>query len=379
MDRGGEFLGIEGGGTRTVVALGNKEGKIVSQWHFGPGNVRLLKDKELERLFGEISAVVPQPDGIGIGMAGIRGELDRARVERAARQVWPGIPLSITHDLEISLEAAEEISGVAANVLILSGTGSCCYGRNKDGKVAKLGGGGHVLGDLGSGYDIASKGLRTAVYQHDRFGQWGELGRGILRILALNEPDDLIGWAQAADKRSIAQTAPVVFAAAAKGDPVARKILDQAAAQLAEDGLLCAHRLAKKTESISFILAGGVLLHQPKFAKNIEKRLRGAWKRASVRMLSGGGVLGAVRLAVRIAQNGNLKKSGSIGVAKGLYLPTVTGVSPTEQRNPSSINLDKLSVRGAVALMLDAEAEVIPALRAERARIEAAVRLAAAA
>lgn len=52
-----------------------------------------------------------------------------------------------------------------------------------------------------------------------------------------------------------------------------------------------------------------------------------------------------------------------------------TSLSPTEQRNPRSLKLDRLSVGEAVALMLAEETRTLRALRAERRNIERAVEL----
>lgn len=50
-------------------------------------------------------------------------------------------------------------------------------------------------------------------------------------------------------------------------------------------------------------------------------------------------------------------------------------LSPTEQRNPASMNLDRLSVRNAIALMLREDSKIPPALLAERGLIERGVNL----
>ena len=41
------YLGIEGGGTRTVVMLGDSAGKVLRREEFGPANFRLLTEQEL--------------------------------------------------------------------------------------------------------------------------------------------------------------------------------------------------------------------------------------------------------------------------------------------------------------------------------------------
>ncbi len=106
---------------------------------------------------------------------------------------------------------------MAARILVLSGTGSCCFGRSVDGTEVKVGGWGHLLGDQGSGYALVLEALRSLVAAKDATGRWGRLGAGILAALHRNEPDALIPWIHGASKDEIAALAPVVFEAAARG------------------------------------------------------------------------------------------------------------------------------------------------------------------
>ena len=63
------FLGIEGGGTHTVAILADADGRLLKRFETGPGNVKLLGDRELHGLFKSIATVFPKPDALGIGMA----------------------------------------------------------------------------------------------------------------------------------------------------------------------------------------------------------------------------------------------------------------------------------------------------------------------
>jgi N-acetylmuramic acid 6-phosphate etherase len=161
--------------------------------------------------------------GIAIGMAGARTDSDRQRIRAAAAKVWPNIPCYATNDLETALAAVDTSDKKlpAAQVLILSGTGSCCFGRTPDNQTARIGGWGHIIGDKGSGYEIGLRGLKAAVHHLDRDGKWTKLGQNLLQALVLNEPEDLIDWAKTASKPDIAALAVQVFAAAAEGDKIA--------------------------------------------------------------------------------------------------------------------------------------------------------------
>ncbi|MGZ8921359.1 MAG: N-acetylglucosamine kinase, partial [Limisphaerales bacterium] len=258
---GETVIGIEGGGTKTIALMASAEG-AEARLELGPGNVRLLTDVGLRELFGRIAAVCQRPAAIGIGMAGAREEADERRIRSAVEAVWGNVRLAITHDLAIALAAARTDS--KTKILVLSGTGSCCFGQSEN-RETKVGGWGHLLGDRGSGYDIAHSGLREVVREFDRKEKWGALGETVLRALMLNEPNDLIGWMQSAPKSEIAALASAVFDTAR--DPISRKVIAAAAETLAADGIICASRLASKRDTVTFVLAGSVILKQPVFGK----------------------------------------------------------------------------------------------------------------
>ncbi|MBI5773629.1 MAG: hypothetical protein HZA89_07800, partial [Verrucomicrobia bacterium] len=293
------LLGIEGGGTRTVALWADEPGNPLHRAECGPANARLCSDAQLRRRFREIARSGPRPDASCIGLAGAREAADWRRIESIAATVWPGVPCRATNDLETALAAGANLPRklVAARVLVLSGTGSCCYGRNRAGKTAKIGGWGHILGDKGSGYEIGLRALKAVLYYGDRDGRWPALGARLLRVLQLNEPNELIGWVQRAEKPEVAALATEVFAAWSRRDAIATDILAGAAHSLAKDAAACARRLAAHGARVQFVLAGGVLLKQPRFARLVEKHLLKLWPSAVVTPLSRESAWGAVELA----------------------------------------------------------------------------------
>ncbi|HOX03841.1 MAG TPA: N-acetylmuramic acid 6-phosphate etherase [Candidatus Paceibacterota bacterium] len=371
------LLGIEGGGTRTVALAAQRSGALIRRFVGGPGNLRLLDDDELEARLSEIRRSMPAPAAVAIGLAGACTEADRERIRRAAARVWPGIPSLATNDLDTALAAAPRPRhpGRACQILVLSGTGSCCYGKPPRGPAIRVGGWGHLLSDNGSGYQIGLRALREVIRCLDETGRWPRLGARLLAALALNQPEDLIDWIQRADKADVAALAADVGAAAERGDAVARQILREAAGQLARDAIACAARAAKGSAPVRFVLAGGALLNLPPFARALVRAIRQDRPGSQFVRLDRQGAWGALELARRLLSPSGLARSRqTFSSAPDLVrIRPPQALPPTERRHPKSMHLDQLPLRQAIDLMLDEDRRIPAAIRKEKAGIEAAI------
>ena len=128
-----KHLGIEGGGTRTVALLADGSGRELRRVETGPANMKLLTAVELTRRFRSIAAALPLPDAMAIGLSGAWVEADFQKIKSAAAKAWPRIPCYATNDLETALTAATDEARTEhiPQVLIVSGTGSGCYGKGR--------------------------------------------------------------------------------------------------------------------------------------------------------------------------------------------------------------------------------------------------------
>ena len=369
------LLGIECGATRTVALL--EQADEVLRAEFGPANLRLLNDRQLAAHLRKIAKAFDSPDCVAIGMAGARAASDKKRLHKITAGVWKtATAIHATNDLETAL-AADNRRKQIARVLVLSGTGSCCFGQKPDGTTSKLGGWGHILGDKGSGYEIGLRALKACVFYLDRDGTWSSLGQRILRRLQLNEPDQLIDWVARASKPEIADLSKEVFAAQAKRDKIAADILDGAANTLAKDACACANNLCEKTDPIRFLIAGSVLLRQPKFAARVAKAIRARRPGSQVVPLKNESATGALELARRLAKRPSSDKvTTPLGQAQTIPVPDLAqlGQAPTEQRHPRSMNLDRLPIGQAIDLFLDEDSQIPAAIKSEKTKLLRIVR-----
>ena len=345
------FLGIEGGGTRTVALLADRHGRILSRLESGPFNLKLLSDAEArQRLRGIKRGLASRPTSLALCLAGCRTDADRSRARALAERVWPGADAYVGSDTDSALAAAFGPHG--SGIVIVSGTGSCVVGRN-GARVARAGGWGHLLGDHGSGYWIALTGLRAAIREFDRHGRVSHRLQRALRRLCLNSPDELVGWIQNASKDAVAALATDML----EGDA---GLMLQAASFLAQDCHAVAQKLSLEKPRVA--LSGGVLRHNRKLAILVGNRVRTLLPGAKIIPMRGESAIGALKLA-------------GLASARSVSTPQTASLSVpvTENRNPRTMDLDKRSVSQLVDVMLGEEARVVPALRKNKPAIERAV------
>jgi N-acetylmuramic acid 6-phosphate etherase len=361
------IAGIEGGATRSTI-LAVRGAQTVAEFELGPCNV-LLPEDEMQVHFQRIADRLPgMPAALGIGLAAVRDQTHADKIRRVAAEVWPGVPVAAVSDLETALAAAEAPPGLP-RVLVLSGTGSCCYGRTPDGRTAKVGGRGTVMGDGASAVDTGREALRTVARVKDLTQRTGTLARLMLERLSMNEIDDLIPWSLDANKTQLASLAELVFKAAALRDRDARALLDRMAEHLAGNGRACARLLTGGRGPVHFVLNGGMLIKNPGWARKVVQHLlhgRKQWSAAPLRRPS---VWGAVELARPLAGTAAVVRKTPASrrselVPAWIHDMKALAASPTEQRNPRSENFSSLSTADACELMIAEDARLPGALRA---------------
>ncbi len=385
------WLGIDGGGTRTVAAYECADAR--RRVEGGPGNLRLLSDAQLLALFTSLRAAhegLPEPRGVAIGMASARLESDRARVRQFAAKVWPQSACYATDDLETALAGAEVDATKGAGrkfdalLIALAGTGSCFFGRNSAGEKRKVGGWGHILGDQGSAYFIGLQAMKASLEHFDRNRKIPPLGRQLLRALALNRPEELSAWVVNAKKSDVGALAVEVSTAAERGDRLARGILATAAGSIAQSAVLCAEKLLPSGGTARVVFAGSVLTRNKAVAGRAAALIRQARPGTVVATLETESAWGAVELAKRHADDAPTRAEAAAQVPASAaqsisrkfdlrQLDIGLAASPTEQRNPRSMNLDRISTRAAIELFLSEDARIPDALRRESRAIERAV------
>ena len=234
------FLGIDGGQSSTVALIGDEHGVVQGVGLAGPCNhVKTSRGpaKLRRAILGAVRAAwknapgtskrLPEFDSAFFGMSG--GPEDKSAIIRAIIQTKR---LEVTHDAVTALIGATE---GRPGIIVISGTGSICFGMNDAGETARAGGWGYVFGDEGSAFDSARQALRASLAMEEG---WGPSPTVRDRIVEFSDAADvnavLHKWYTEEFPRSRAATfALVVDECAVAGDRVARGILRHAAHELA--------------------------------------------------------------------------------------------------------------------------------------------------
>jgi len=303
----GLLLGIEGGATRSTGVLVDGSMRVLAEQVGGATNVHAVgpdraRDATREILDGLLArADVGRPavSAAAFCMAGLRTDADRS--------VWRGIldeigappKAMLTHDAAAGLAAGSEDR---TGILVVCGTGSLVYARRADGAERFIGGRGPVVGDEGSGFDIARRGLRAAARAADGRAPATLLQRLLPERLGLAGLEELPRWADPAAKDRIASAAPIVFDAADAGDEVAAGILRAAAAELVRAIELAARALwppGCEAGPRRVVLSGGVLCSRRSFREEISSVLATSVPSAECLLAPVSGAVGAARIAHR--------------------------------------------------------------------------------
>jgi len=240
------ILGIDGGGTNTRAAI-VVDGKVV-----GSGQSGSIKRLRVGAAAAEanLRAVLKE----AFAQAGVHGV--RAASCGVASATMPGITEWITavfddFNVERSEVVGDEVIALDAafqggpGILQIAGTGSNTIGRAADGSRESAGGWSSRLGDEGSGYWIGVNSIRRALHAYDR-EEPTEVIRKVSEIWGTPTMDDFINLGDSTPGPDFAALAPAINELAEAGDPVALRVLKQAADDLVEFVLLVRAKLRRK-------------------------------------------------------------------------------------------------------------------------------------
>ncbi len=228
------LVGVDGGGTKTLVAVLDRERETLCLGHGGPSNADTIGVPAALTQIAAATADALASAGAEIAdrtacVAALAG-LDTDAYVDAVHEAMGGQWI-VVNDVVAAWAAA---TAAQPGVAVISGTGSNIFGVGSDGSAWRAGGWGHVLGDEGSGYWIGREAIGAALAARDGSGPQTALGDAACR--AFDAPTiervAIEVYARPISLSQIAGFTSDVEKVALDGDEVAQRLFVRAAEEL---------------------------------------------------------------------------------------------------------------------------------------------------
>jgi len=302
------IFGIDGGGTYSRLALANTDGKVIASSESGSTNIYSVSKEEVfdnltKLLDSALKTAGLEKKDISAGCIGSAG-LGREKEQVIFREFFdklfqPGFPVMLCGDGEILLcGGLDNFEGYC----LIAGTGSIALGRSQEGKLVRSGGYGYMIGDEGSAAWIGKESISRLMRSLDNRDLPTRMSDEVLKAAGLKECSELIYYVHySADKAQVASLAPVVTAAARKGDPLAMDILYKGAEELS---LLVKSVLEQSPwiDKKELVLSGGVFKNNEIVTQKLKEILSEKFPGLSVSMPKGTALEGACMLAAKLLE-----------------------------------------------------------------------------
>jgi N-acetylglucosamine kinase-like BadF-type ATPase len=268
-------LCIDGGGSKTslqiVDASGTKiafqkNGIVVNEWRSGSSNINTVGVQGLDQLFHELfddivihDSPLKSISGVCSVIGGFAGASAQSTIESIKTLInqWNFQSVEVMSDIGIISQFIQE-NGIA----LIAGTGSICFGKYND-ETLRVGGLGRYLGDEGSGYFIGKLAIKASLENGYGYGQDTVLVQNVCHYFNLENICQIVRpyYAGTITPQEVAGLAPLVFQYE-DSDPVAKKIIESAADELAKMLQIVVRKL--KMEPSSIYLVGGIFKNNNK-------------------------------------------------------------------------------------------------------------------
>ncbi|MGA5344739.1 N-acetylglucosamine kinase [Streptomyces griseoincarnatus] len=297
-------LAVDAGNSKTDVAVIAPDGTVLATARgggFRPPADGLDKAMEaLSETVEEALSAAGTPTAAHISACLANADLpieEEELTEAIASRHWSST-VTVRNDTFAILRAGvPEPRGVA----VVCGAGINCVGMRPDGRTARFPALGRFSGDWGGGWALAEEALWHAARAADGRGGPTALATALPAHYGVPDMPALIE-ALHLDRiplRRRHEATPVLLATAARGDAVARGVVDQQAAEIVTMATVALTRLDLLDEETPVCLGGSVLAaDHPVLTEGIRTKLQAAAPKAVPHVVTARPVLGAALLGL---------------------------------------------------------------------------------
>lgn len=204
------YLGIDGGGSKTSFCVIDEAGNICFETSSDGSSIDSVSLETTYLNIVKVANSIPFVfNAIHLGLGGVNSEEDKELLLDMLgdiKNVTDDVCLSVTNDIEnlYYLVFKDE-----PGIVLICGTGSVCYGKNKN-KAVRVGGYGYKEGDFGSAYAVGLKALQLACKYLDKRVKESVLSKTILDNLKISSYEQMVSYINKASRKDIAFLAKLV-------------------------------------------------------------------------------------------------------------------------------------------------------------------------
>ena len=310
------ILGVDGGGTKTTVLITDIKGNSIAESRSGSSNYKSVGTKIAgENISKAILKAIEEMNssekftfkGACFGLSGNDFSEDKKIYHKIIfvgklKDYLDPSKTIICNDTRIGLAAGSDSKN---GIVIMSGTGSNCYGINEKGEEARVNGLDYILADEGSGYEIGLKALKALIRAYDGRGEDTLLLKTILEDLKIKSVTELVKWAHSGSffKEKIAAIAKTVCRTAKMKDKVSIRILKEEAEEVSLSVETVAEKLKLMEKEFDLVFVGRVFKCEEYFKSVVIKNLKDKFPKINLIPLIRKPVEGAVKLALKLCNS----------------------------------------------------------------------------
>jgi len=292
------FIGIDGGGTKTIAALANEKGKILKEIEIGPTNPNKIGFQRTILNLRKLLFRISKKASIKLAYLGLAGGLERDKEKREEikreLQKFFNFPIFVDGDQRIAFRAAtDEKDGI----VVISGTGSIAVGW-KGNKEEICGGWDWLIGDQGSGFWVGKKVLQECVKFLDGRISKFSLKDVIFDHFKIKKDVDFYKICYCEDfVLKVASISKVIDEMAKRGDYFSKSILVKAGEEVSRMAISVIKKLRFEKEKFPVVFVGGMFKSKI-FERKVKRSINKVAKKTKFILLKQKPVIGAIKLAI---------------------------------------------------------------------------------
>ncbi len=295
------IIGVDGGGTKTTVALADEKGEVISQKVGGPSNWRNVGVSESAEVVFSLIREVKKEKEVSfsfIALAGIEEEWKGEREEFIEILKEKGLEGEVVLGSD-QLAAFRAGTGEKEGVVVICGTGTMARGfRNGEDVKASAWG---YLADEGSAFYVGIEGYRAVQKAFDGRGERTKITDILKREWGVESPEGLNEKVYGDFYKNIPLLSVMVGEAGREEDEVAVSILKKAGEEVALSAKTVIKNLGFR-EKFPVVISGGMFNSEIFLAVFKEEVVRFDSK-VDIVLLKEDPVRGAVKLALEGLEN----------------------------------------------------------------------------